>query len=461
MLLKMRLFRFAHNDRKGVFFKKAFSRASFLRRQESSKLAKPQREILDSCLRRNDSVSDFFSKNVFGNSPLIVSLAFFLIFFSVTAYGATANNILDKDKKRVDAYKDKIKEKKNELKVVEGKEQSIFDDLRTIESLVEEKGAELRDIENKQDDIVINLNSNEKLIGVLEVKADIQRNQLKKRVVTLYRLSDTFYLKILFSTSSYIDILKRYKYLKLILNQDSKLIAKFISGQKELAEKTETLKKEKEMLDEITKKVENKEEEILAEKSSKEILLLKVKREKNYYLRAINELNESAKKLEGLIVKLQKSASNSKSSYKEDFNDFKKILAPPVKGSIISFFGKEYISRFNSYLFNNGIEFSAKSGQDVKAVFGGDVIYSDWFKGYCRVIILSHSGGYYTIYSHLSELLKKAGEQVNRSDTIAKSGDTGSLTGPCLYFEIRYKGRSIDPLEWLEPTVKKARSVQN
>ena len=81
------------------------------------------------------------------------------------------------------------------------------------------------------------------------------------------------------------------------------------------------------------------------------------------------------------------------------------------------------------------------------------MIYSDWFRGYGRVIIITHGDGYYTIYSHLSDLLKNVGDYMKRSDIIAKSGDTGSLYGPCIYFEIRHKGRSIDPMDWFEPAL--------
>jgi septal ring factor EnvC (AmiA/AmiB activator) len=74
---------------------------------------------------------------------------------------------------------------------------------------------------------------------------------------------------------------------------------------------------------------------------------------------------------------------------------------------------------------------------------------------------MTHGDGYYTIYSHLSTLLKNVGNNIKRGAIIAKSGDSGSLYGPCLYFEIRHKGRSIDPLEWFEPALYSELNAMN
>jgi septal ring factor EnvC (AmiA/AmiB activator) len=390
-------------------------------------------------------------------------LAAGLMLFSVSSLtiakdSGKTDSIIRKDKKRLDKYKGRIKEHEVKVEKIKSKEKSVFKKMRRIQTLLDNKKTELKEAAEKKDNLDFKIKTSKEDIIELKEKAAGKREQLKKRMVALYKFSDMQYLKILFSSSSYVDILKRYKCLKLILNQDSELIYQYNESERELEIKTDTLKKEKEMLDEIIKKVKNKEKEVLAERNSKRILLLKVKREKSSYLKALKELNGATRKLEELILKFQKEASSDKISYKEKFGDFKGVLEPPVNSRVISFFGKEQVSRLDSYLFNNGIRFSTEIGQAVKSVFGGEVIYSDWFRGYGKLIIIDHGSGYYTIYSHLSELLKSVGNMVNRGDLIAQSGDTGSLMGQCLYFEIRFKGRSQDPLDWLEPTINISRA---
>jgi septal ring factor EnvC (AmiA/AmiB activator) len=79
------------------------------------------------------------------------------------------------------------------------------------------------------------------------------------------------------------------------------------------------------------------------------------------------------------------------------------------------------------------------------------VIYADWFKGYGHLIILDHGGGYFTLYAHASEIQARLGDSVSRGQVIGKVGDTGSLEGAQLYFELRHKGKPQDPLAWLQP----------
>jgi septal ring factor EnvC (AmiA/AmiB activator) len=66
-------------------------------------------------------------------------------------------------------------------------------------------------------------------------------------------------------------------------------------------------------------------------------------------------------------------------------------------------------------------------------------------------LIIDHGEGYYTIFGHASALLRQVGEDVRTGETVALVGDTGSLRGPCLYFEIRHRGKPLDPLDWLAP----------
>ena len=96
-----------------------------------------------------------------------------------------------------------------------------------------------------------------------------------------------------------------------------------------------------------------------------------------------------------------------------------------------------------------GIVIEADQDSPIKAVYSGKVVYSGWFEGYGNIIIIDHGDKYYTVSAHASKLLKGINDRVTKGDIIALVGDTGSLRGPCLYFEIRYQGKLQDPLEWL------------
>jgi septal ring factor EnvC (AmiA/AmiB activator) len=97
------------------------------------------------------------------------------------------------------------------------------------------------------------------------------------------------------------------------------------------------------------------------------------------------------------------------------------------------------------------VVFQAAAGLPVRAVAGGRVRYAGWFRGYGRLVILDHGGGYYTVSGHLAELRVAVGDAVASGAEIGTVGDTGSLSGPRVYFEIRRGAEALDPREWLSP----------
>lgn len=96
-----------------------------------------------------------------------------------------------------------------------------------------------------------------------------------------------------------------------------------------------------------------------------------------------------------------------------------------------------------------GLFYKARESATVRSIFRGHVVYADWFKGYGLLIILDHGDHLFSLYGHNSKLVASQGDWVEKGEAIAESGDTGSLTGPGLYFEIRHQGEASDPGAWL------------
>lgn len=65
------------------------------------------------------------------------------------------------------------------------------------------------------------------------------------------------------------------------------------------------------------------------------------------------------------------------------------------------------------------------------------------------MIIIDHGNSYYTVYAHADNIYKKEGDRVKTGETIATVGDSGSMNGPGLHFEVRHHGKSLDPVKWL------------
>jgi len=179
-----------------------------------------------------------------------------------------------------------------------------------------------------------------------------------------------------------------------------------------------------------------------------------VRQQKQVHLAAIRELEAASAQLQGLINRLEKELQEKAKAKTfvpsaRGFGALRGKLRFPVRGKILSTFGKNENPKFNTFTVQKGIEIEAPLGAGIRAVHDGRVLYSDWFKGYGKILIIDHGEGYYTLSGHASALLKAVGEEVRAGDVVALVGDTGSLKGPCLYFEIRQRGKPLDPLVWL------------
>jgi septal ring factor EnvC (AmiA/AmiB activator) len=167
----------------------------------------------------------------------------------------------------------------------------------------------------------------------------------------------------------------------------------------------------------------------------------------------VRELEKSSRELQSLIDRLKKELRGKGKSYiPEDGKGFavlKGKLLFPVPGKIISRYGNHVDPQLNTVIFQKGIEISTKLGKEIKAIYGGKVLYADWFKGYGNIVIIDHGDSYYSLSAHLSKILKRTGDRVEAGEVIALTGDTGSLKGPCLYFELRHHGEPLNPLHWL------------
>lgn len=121
-------------------------------------------------------------------------------------------------------------------------------------------------------------------------------------------------------------------------------------------------------------------------------------------------------------------------------------LTRPAGGKIQQLFGK----RRQGQVRWKGIVISSSEGSPVQAVQDGKVLYADWLKGFGLVTIVDHGEGYMTVYGRNQALLKQPGDPVLQGETIGLVGSSGGQSSPGLYFEIRHKGKALNPQGWLK-----------
>ena len=161
--------------------------------------------------------------------------------------------------------------------------------------------------------------------------------------------------------------------------------------------------------------------------------------------------NRLVKELERAEAELSSMVSDLKvSGLESGLRGRKGNLPFPTRGMVEVGFGKVVNPRFNTVTTQKGIDIRAPMGSQVRSVGVGTVAYVGWLKGYGNLVIVDHGGDYHSLYAHLKDVAVEVGVEVEEGEDIATVGDTGSLKGSYLYFEIRRAGVAIDPIPWFE-----------
>ncbi len=171
--------------------------------------------------------------------------------------------------------------------------------------------------------------------------------------------------------------------------------------------------------------------------------------EKNEVVRDARHDPDTRKDLQKTDESLHRSLSHMiTNESKADFHRLKGTLIPPVAGAPVARFGPRPHGQTKVSTRHTGWTWQIAEGTPVKAASHGLVVYAHRFEGYGNLVIIDHGSGYHTLYAHLKKVDVEMGARVKRGTLLGKTGDTGSLEGPKLYFELRSDGRAIDPASW-------------
>ena len=159
----------------------------------------------------------------------------------------------------------------------------------------------------------------------------------------------------------------------------------------------------------------------------------------------VAELQQAQRELEKTIA----AADGAARVVSLPIRPFRGDLPWPLRGNVVSRFGRAPAGRFGTSIVRNGIEIAGSEGAEIRAVHEGTVAYAAPFTGFGTLVIVDHGDNAFTLYGHLTEAVVSAGTNVSRGTVLGTLGQTPS-GGAAAYFEVRIDGRPTDPLQWLQ-----------
>lgn len=273
-----------------------------------------------------------------------------------------------------------------------------------------------------------------------------QKAWLRRKLRTMHRYgySGDLVLQIM-AAEDVSQMMRIWRYLEHVARYENTLLSSYRDNLRSLDERQRRLETLRAELKKNEERVRSKELALAEKRNSRKMILTTVRDEKALRKKMLAELQEASKRLQEII---------RESAKKDDyaglgFTQLKGRLLWPADGRVALPYGSQKDPEFDTPIFRNGIHIQTGGGSDARSVHAGKVIFAEWFRGFGQLVIVNHGSGYHTLYGNLSEIFSRVGDIIKENQVIGKVGTSSMLNAPGLYFEIRYKGKPLDPMQWL------------
>lgn len=376
---------------------------------------------------------------------------------------AIAQDSLEMAKRReLEQIRREARESREQATRLKGRETQEVGKLRRTERDLNRTRRRLRDLrvrerrlDNQLEATRMDLQHNIQSLGT-------RREQLRRRLRHLYKYGPVREIELLLSSQSFAQLLARWDYMLMVAEQD-RLLMEDVRARKEVVEILEgRLERHLQQVERTARQTTSENERLARQRRERESTVREIQTQRQAYEAAAAELEKTARAIQGLLARLDRARRDAEEKaraqgrepvpYTGDFARGQGQLDWPLRGTVVGRFGPEKHPRFNTTIQNNGIDIETAIGTAVRAVAKGRVDYTNEdYATYGQMIILNHGDGYYTLYAHLSSIGVATGAEVTPGQVIGRSGDSGSLKGAVLHFEVRRGGAALDPLDWLQP----------
>lgn len=304
--------------------------------------------------------------------------------------------------------------------------------IRLQKSALRELNTELKDLNRQQTQLQGQMRQQQQLIG--------------EQIREAYKLGRQRKLKLLLNQEEPENLQRNLRYYDYVNKARSEAIAEFNTTIEKLEALKPAIAERKNRILETQAALEQEQAKLAKQRQAREQALTALKREISNKGQSLERFFAERKALQDLLDSLEQELAKLKlpSNY-QDFSKRRGKLPWPVNGRQSNRYGGK---KGSTGLHWTGVNLRAQSGTEVKAVHYGRVVFADWLRGTGLLIVLDHGDGYMSLYGHNQSLLHEVGDWVAPGDVIATVGNSGGQSQSALYFEIRRRGKPLDPNSW-------------
>jgi len=350
-----------------------------------------------------------------------------------------------------------------------GRETSLLGRLAELERQIEVESRAVRAAQARLKAQSVRLAQSELKARAAEAEVARANDALSPRLLARYRMGREGYLRFLLGARSISEVLRRKRIFNALLATDLEALAGLrVRAQGVIEARNELLSARDELAKAAAVETERRAQ-LEQRVGQQKRLLASVQVEKALHEEAARELEEAARALQARLSELGSPQAQAQTAREQSAkknppaiaslgplplpqpirSSRGKLVFPVQRGRIELRFGRTVDPHFGTITLQRGIDVRSPAGTPVRACWPGKVVHAGWFKGYGNLVILDHGDGFFSLMAHLDLLAHAVGDELGLGEVVGTVGDTGSLKGAYLYFELRDGQKPLDPERWL------------
>ena len=351
----------------------------------------------------------------------------------------------DERAKRLEGLQEEMKRLEGEMSGLAAREASVLGDVARMDVEIALRRTRLEDVSLKLKATEERLASSARELVAITANRARGAPLLASRIREVYKRGPAGLLARVLGPLESSEGLEGLRYASYLSRREARQLADWRASSIKLGQEREILADDQQRLASLRSEAVRGESELTASRASRAALLVRIRGDREQHQRALNELQDAARDLGRLV----ESFGEQPAHVALDIRKFRGLLDWPSEGAVSAKFGTVVHPRFKTEVPHPGLDIDAREGRAFRSVFDGRVAYAAPLNGYGLTVVVDHGNGVVSIYAHAQVLVVEAGQDVTRGQDLGRVGDSGSLRGPYLYFEMRDAGRPVDPSSWL------------
>jgi septal ring factor EnvC (AmiA/AmiB activator) len=349
--------------------------------------------------------------------------------------------------KRLSTLQNEMMRLQREMAGLDARERSVLGDVTRMDTEIALRRTQLEDVSLRLKDTEERLAGSERELASIQAEQAVRAPRLATRIREVYKRGPAGLLARVLGPLEGAESLDGFRYASYLSRRDASQLAAWRASSIRLASEREVLGAERERLSALRTESSRRESELSASRASRASLLARIRGDREQHQQALGELEDAARNLGRLV----ESFGDQPAHAVLDVRKFRGLIDWPADGPVSAKFGSVIHPKFKTAVPHPGLDIDAAEGQPFRSVFDGRIAYAAPLSGYGLTVVVDHGNGVVSIYAHAQVLVVEAGQDVARGQELGKVGDSGSLRGPYLYFELRQAGHPVDPAAWLRP----------